>query len=217
MAPRAARVYRARAWRGGRLPPALSRGGWDRERAALGRMSGLWRTVRTLRRWIAGSGATRHSFAPAKEAAPVFRSQSSVLSRHVAGAALGSAVGRQPAQLEAGGDLRRGLLSPRPLVGFGWRRGLPGLALTPRRTSPAPREADPAAGHEETCRPRWRAGLPLRPRPARRREGQLSALAASGSGAISFDRSRLCTRLSTRFLRSGSFPQACTKASVARR
>jgi hypothetical protein len=36
-----------------------------------------------------------------------------------------SAVRRQPAQLEAGGDLRRGCLGgPRPLVDFGRRRGL---------------------------------------------------------------------------------------------
>src|ERR1700722_1576243 len=48
------------------------------------------------------------------------------LSALAAGAAMGrSAVGRQPAQLEAGEDLRLGRLGgPTPLVGLGRRRGL---------------------------------------------------------------------------------------------
>jgi hypothetical protein len=60
--------------------PLRSIGGWDRERAALGRMSGLWGTTRTLRRGLRSARRVT-PFAPAKEAAPAFGSQSSVLSR----------------------------------------------------------------------------------------------------------------------------------------
>ena len=52
--------------------------------------------------------------------------------------------GGQPAQLEDGGDLRRGRLGgPRHLVGFGPR--LRGWLLRPPRTFPAPRAADRGA------------------------------------------------------------------------
>jgi hypothetical protein len=65
------------------MPPAPFHRGMDRERAALGRMSGLWGTTRTLRRGLRSARRVT-PFAPANEAAPAFRSQSSVLSRHVA-------------------------------------------------------------------------------------------------------------------------------------
>jgi hypothetical protein len=57
------------------------------------------------------------------------------------------------------------MLSPRPLVGFRWRRGLwvQGWLWGRRRfqLSPALSAADQGAGREEICPSRWRAGRPL--------------------------------------------------------
>jgi hypothetical protein len=69
-------------------------------------------------------------------------------------------------------DYRRARLSALPGGGaFGCGSG----PSSPPRASPAPRAADQGAGRAEICRLRWRAGLPLLPRQARRRGGQLSA------------------------------------------
>jgi hypothetical protein len=79
---------------------------------------------------------------------------------------------RQPAQLEAGGDLRLGCLGGTARACRLWLAAGPsgaGLALgpSPVQASPAPSGADPGAGREETGRLRWRAGRPLLPRRAR--------------------------------------------------
>jgi hypothetical protein len=50
-----------------------------------------------------------------------------------------------------------------------------GLALGQPRTFPAPRATDPDTARADTCRLRWRHGLPRLPPATRRRRGQFSA------------------------------------------